>query len=404
MHVLMTAVGQRTEHWIGLFTALTDLPDLELTLHIADVSPLTIKALAELEHERGNFHVHLAPHLLSERHTGHMASILFRPGSARKLMAARPDVVHIIGEASYFSAYQTIRLRNRYWPATPITLYAAQNVLMRLPFPFPRLERHAYRTITHAFPITPAALELLRHKGYPGPATILPLGVDTEAFQPMPTSRHRPFTVGFLGRLEPHKGVGDLLRAAELLDYDLLVVGDGSLRQEVERAAARRHGRIHLTPWVDHAELPSLLTRMHVLVLPSVEVIQRNIVPWIGIPLREQFGRVLVEAMACGVPVVGSDVGEIPHVVGRAGLIFPAGDITALADRLAQIRNNPDLARRLGTAGRRRAEREFTWTKIANTLYGVWRELSDTVSELNITVPQPRKADYKGHHSQSKTP
>src|SRR3981081_2161209 len=114
-------------------------------------------------------------------------------------MAARPDVVHIIGEASYFSAYQTIRLRNRYWPATPITLYAAQNVLMRLPFPFPQLERRAYRTITHALPLSPAALELLRHKGSPGPATILPLGVDTEAFQPRPTSRQRPFTVGFLG-------------------------------------------------------------------------------------------------------------------------------------------------------------------------------------------------------------
>ena len=90
---------------------------------------------------------------------------------------------------------------------------------------------------------------------------------------------------------------------------------------------------------------------MSVLALPSAEIVQRNVVPWVGIPLREQFGRVLVEAMACGVPVVGSDVGEIGHVIGGAGLTFPAGDVPALSRAIAAVRGDPALALRLGEAG-----------------------------------------------------
>ncbi|GDY33548.1 glycosyltransferase family 4 protein [Gandjariella thermophila] len=382
MHILMTAVGQRTEHWMSLFAILADRPEVELTLCTADVSPLTIQALTELDRRADRFHFRCLPHLLSERRTGHMASIAFRPGATRRLRTLRPDILHIIGEAAYLSTFQIVRLRNRLWPTTPITLYAAQNVVMRFPFPFPSLERYAYRTITHAFPITPAALALLRTKGYQGPASILPLGVDTKAFRPTSTSPH-PFTVGFVGRLEPHKGVHDLLRATEVLDCHLLVVGEGRLRDDVQRAAARRPGKIHLKPWLDHAALPSVLAQMDVLVLPSVEIVQRNIVPWIGIPLREQFGRVLVEAMACGIPVVGSDVGEIPHVIADAGLTFPAGNVAALTDRLTQLRDNPDLARRLATNGRRRAETEFGWAHIAGSLCQTWTELAETASHLN---------------------
>ncbi|MDJ0341175.1 glycosyltransferase family 4 protein [Streptomyces sp. H10-C2] len=377
MHILITAVGKRTEHWGRLFAALSDRPDVELTVLAADVSRLAEQELTRLAAGRERFRFHLAPHLLSEDRTGHMASVVFRPGSGRLVRNEQPDVIHIIGEAAYLSTRQAIRLRNRYWPHVPITLYAAQNVVTRFPFPFPLLEQHAFRTITHALPITPTALQVLRTKGYHGPATIVPLGVDTDVFQPAPPPQPGPFTVGFVGRLEPHKGISALLRARELLDCRLLVVGDGSLRGEIEQAAVRYPDRIELREWADHAELPSLLARMDALALPSMEVIQRNLVPWIGIPLREQFGRVLVEAMACGIPVVGSAIGDIPYVIGSAGLVFPAGDAPALADRLARIRDNPDQARQLAAAGRRRASAEFSWRHIADTLCCTWRQLTD---------------------------
>jgi glycosyltransferase involved in cell wall biosynthesis len=112
-------------------------------------------------------------------------------------------------------------------------------------------------------------------------------------------------------------------------------------------------------------------------VLPSVEVVQRNVTPWIGIPLREQFGRVLAEAMACGVPVVGSDVGEVPHVIGDPSLTFPAGDPVALAARLARLRDDRGLAARLSARGVQRAVVEFGWDRIVETMCRVWANLTD---------------------------
>ncbi|GAA1880460.1 glycosyltransferase [Streptantibioticus ferralitis] len=378
MRILITAVGKRTEHWMSLFTALTDQPAIEVTAFAADVSRITAQAFTDMAKRQERFRYQLVPHLLGEDHSGHMASVMFRPGSAKRVRAERPDVVHIIGEAAYVSTQQAIRMCNRYWPGVPITLYAAQNVVMRFPFPFPVLERRSYRAIGHAFPITPSALHVLRAKGYRGPATIVPLGVDTDRFRPSTEPKAHPFTVGFVGRLEPHKGIADLLRATELLDCNLLLVGDGSLRDMVEKAEANRPGQVQLKRWVDHTQLPWLLSRMHAVALPSMEIVQRNVVPWIGIPLREQFGRVLVEAMACGVPVVGSDTGDIPHVIGPSGLVFPTGDVGALADCLRQIRDDPALAHRLTVSGRSRACEEFSWRGIADTLIGVWQHLTAT--------------------------
>ena len=377
IRVLVTAVGHRTEHWEGFFRALARHPHLDVHVHVADVSDLAREGLARLERESPRFRFTLSPHLIGEERTGHMASIVFKPGSLGETFAnaERPDVIHVIGEAAYLATFQAVRLRNRLWPNVPITLYAAQNVVMRFPFPFPLLERYAYRQVSLALPITPSALAVLRTKGYRGPASIVPLGVDLERFRPRAAAPEGPFTVGFVGRLEPHKGIADLLAASERIGSNLLLVGDGSLRPLVEEAAAGSGGRIELVPWASHSELPALLERMHVLALPSIEVVQRNVLPWIRVPLREQFGRVLVEAMARGVPVVGRDVGEIPFVIGGGGLSFPAGDAEALADSLTALRDRPELAARCSRAALERG-REFGWDRIAAQVYDEWSRLT----------------------------
>ncbi|MEV4630280.1 glycosyltransferase [Micromonospora sp. NPDC049523] len=390
MHMMISVVGKRTEHWISLFAALAARPEVSFTILAADVSDATRRDLERLSQRRPGLRCHVVPHRWSEDRTGHMASVLFPRDSLRALAREQPpDVIHVIGEAAYLSTWQVLRLRRRHWPHVPVTLYAAQNIVIRFPLPFPLIERYVYRAVDHIFPITPAALNVLRVKGYRGRASLVPLGVDTLAFQPAPSASPRPFTAGFVGRLEPHKGIGDLLCAAELLDCDLLVVGDGSMRADVELAAARRPGRVTLRGWADHKALPGLLARMDALVLPSIELVQRNVVPWIGIPLREQFGRVLVEAMACGVPVVGSDVGEIPWVVGSAGLTFPAHNATALADQLGRLRDDPDLARDLAVRGLTRASTEFGWDRIGEQMCRIWAEEAGLAGSAGDVRPIP---------------
>ncbi|MEU1752814.1 glycosyltransferase family 4 protein [Micromonospora matsumotoense] len=317
-----------------------------------------------------------------------MASVMFRRFASADLPTEPPDVVHLIGEAAYLSTWQVLRLCRRHWPDVPTTLYAAQNVVTRFPVPFPMLEQAAYRSVRMALPITPQARDVLYAKGFRGASTIVPLGVDARIFRPPTrTDRDGRFTVGFVGRLEAHKGILDLLRAAELVDCDVLLVGEGSLTAEIDLAAARRPGRVRRHGWVTHDRLPALIGAMSALVLPSVEVVQRNVLPWVGIPLREQFGRVLVEAMACAVPVVGSDVGEIPHVVGDAGLIFPAGNVTALAERLTRLRDEPGLSDRLAARGMRRVETEFTWERVADRLYDIWHGLATARTAATAGLP-----------------
>ncbi|HET7377731.1 MAG TPA: glycosyltransferase, partial [Anaerolineae bacterium] len=113
------------------------------------------------------------------------------------------------------------------------------------------------------------------------------------------------------------------------------------------------------------SQLPEYCHSIDVLVLPS-----RTKSNW-----KEQFGRALVDAMACGVPVIGSNSGEIPNVIGDAGLIFPEGDVDALSEYLIKLQNNPALRADLAKRGRQRVLDHFTQAKIARKTYEVYQRL-----------------------------
>ena len=110
--------------------------------------------------------------------------------------------------------------------------------------------------------------------------------------------------------------------------------------------------------------MPAFYNTLDALVVPS-----RTLPHW-----KEQFGRVLVEAMACGVPVVGSNSGEIPYVIGDAGLVFPEDDAEALAGILWQLASDPQLRAELRQRGRARVLTHYTQQRIALATYGVYRQ------------------------------
>ncbi|HXR65614.1 MAG TPA: glycosyltransferase family 4 protein, partial [Ktedonobacteraceae bacterium] len=89
----------------------------------------------------------------------------------------------------------------------------------------------------------------------------------------------------------------------------------------------------------------------------------------------EQFGRTLAEAMACETPVIGSDSGEIPYVIGDAGLVFPEGNAQELAARVRQLLNDPQLYATLATRGRQRVLDNYTQEQIARQTYEVYQEI-----------------------------
>ena len=249
-----------------------------------------------------------------------------------------------------------------YQAGVPFGLQHAEDLDRRLPYVAQLLRR---RTLEHAGFVaarSPRAAELITEV----PAPVVPHPVADWAQLP-PKNGHSSFVVGYAGRLVVAKGVQDLLAAVERLpEVRLLVVGDGPLRGEVEEAA-RRTGRVELLTGVRHTMMQEAYARMDVLVLPS-----RTTPTW-----TEQFGRVLVEALWSGVPVVGSDSGEIPWVIEstQGGLVFPEGDIGALAGALETLRDDPGRRLRLAAAGQARVVERFS-------LAGVARQMDELLTEL----------------------
>jgi glycosyltransferase involved in cell wall biosynthesis len=194
-------------------------------------------------------------------------------------------------------------------------------------------------------------------------------GVDAERFSPGPAAPGPPWVIGYVGRLVEQKGVMTLLEAAGRLacDWRLELIGSGPLRSDLETRAAELGvtDRVVFRDQIPSAEIPTALRGLHALVLPSYT---RSF--W-----KEQFGRALVEAMACGIPVIGSDSGEIPRVIGDAGLVTPEGDANALATALSRLFSDADLRQRLARLGRERVLARFTHEQIAEQTVGLYREL-----------------------------
>ena len=277
----------------------------------------------------GNFHLHHYPTL------------------AHEIRRFQPQIVHIDEEPYNLATWQALRHARRL--GLKALFFSWQNIQRAYPPPFSWGERWTLRSADYALAGTDAAANVLRRKGYAGPLAVIPqFGTSPDLFQPARDRPQRPFTIGYIGRIVPEKGLHILLRAAAQLDGDwrLRLVGGGDDRAAME-SLARSLGISEKAAFIGQlpsTDLPSEYHKLDALVLPSLT--RPN---W-----KEQFGRVLVEAMASGVPVIGSDSGAIPGVIGDAGLIVAEGDVAALAKALRDLRDRSPLRADLVEKGRAR--------------------------------------------------
>jgi glycosyltransferase involved in cell wall biosynthesis len=271
-----------------------------------------------------------------QRHT-HLAS------AAARIRRLRPETAFVEEELFSVAALQWSRALTR--ARVPFGVQAAENLDRALPLAARAIRRFVLRRADFVAARSPAAGALARRYGARGEVGLAPHAVPE--WPDAPPARNGVFTVGFAGRLVAEKGVRELVRAAGRLGEGtrVLLVGDGPLRGELEGAGAQ------VLSGMAHDRMPEAFAQMDVLVLPS-----RSTPTW-----EEQFGRVLVEALACGVPVVGSDSGEIPWVVETTGggVVVPEGDESALAGALATLRDDPTGRQRLADTGRAAVERLF---------------------------------------------
>lgn len=291
--------------------------------------------------------------------------------------AVRPDIVHVEEEPDSAAALQVAAARRLLAPRARLVLSTWQNV-HRV-----RGRRQAWMlrtTLAQTDAVLCAnrdAQVLLGECGFRGELRVLPAqGVDLDVFYPRRGraadggTGSAPFAVVYVGRLAPEKGVDLLIDAVGGLDVPchLTLIGGGPCRASLEAQACDRGlgDRVQFAGALSPMELAEWLRRCDALVLPS-----RSMPAW-----KERTGRALTEAMACGLPVVGSDSGAIPEIVRDAGLIFPEGDVAALAACLERLAASPELRLQLGERGRLRVARAYSQERVAARTAAFYRLLA----------------------------
>ena len=356
-------------------------PDIDLTVVVPpywkDARGKLVLERAYTDHSRlvvepmrfnGNFHLH------------------FYPGLGRVIEEVQPDIVHADEEPYNLATFHALRLARRAGAKT--LFFSWQNILRRYPFPFAQMEKWVLRHADYALVGNEEAVGVWRQKGYEGPLMVLPqFGVDPEVFSPGdPPEDREPFVIGFAGRLVPEKGLDMLIRAAAKLPgrWVLRLLGDGPERAALQELAGVYNisGSVSFEKGIPSTEMPGFYRSLDVFVLPS-----QTRPNW-----KEQFGRVIIEAMACGVPVVGSRSGAIPEVIGPAGLLFDETDEDALAAHLAALKRDVSLRRALAVAGRQRVLRHFTQEQIAARTVEVYRTLAGRGGENPANSPDSENA------------
>jgi len=284
--------------------------------------------------------------------------LFFWPGLERIVREVQPDLIHLDEEPYNVATGHGTWLGARYGVRS--LFFTWQNLLRRYPPPFRWIEQGVFQRSAYAIAGNTEALQVLRTKGYSGPACVIPqFGVDPELFSPDVPPLNSPPTIGFVSRLVEEKGILVLLAALAGLpgSWHLHVVGSGPLEAKAHQTAAQLglSERITWERGIASTLVPARLRTFSVLVQPSLTRTH-----W-----KEQFGRAVMEAMACGVAVIGSASAEIPNVIGDAGVLVPEGDTAALRDALAVVLGDRPLREDLGRRGRARVLACFTHKRIA---------------------------------------
>jgi glycosyltransferase involved in cell wall biosynthesis len=288
----------------------------------------------------------------------------------------KPDIVHIDEEHYSLVTFQVMRLAKKL--GARALFFTWQNIYKKYPFPFSKIEKYNLENADFAIAGNKEAQEVLTRKGYQKEIAVIPqVGVDPELFCKMENSEIREklhiekdrFVVGFIGRLVEEKGILDLTEAVSRLKENvvLLLIGSGPLRREIIHKAKKLgiEKRVQILGQVPSSEIPQYMNSLSCLILPSLT--RPN---W-----KEQFGRVLIEAMSCEVPVIGSSSGEIPNLIRDAGMIFQEGEVGDLIEKLNLLMKDRDTREVLAKKGRERALKNFTQKKIAEETFSIYQKM-----------------------------
>ena len=363
-HAYVTGVNQ------GKLDAIAATEEAEVAL----LTPSHWKSLGwgrvmELENPYPSFKLYPASIMFS----GRVGAYFYWPWKVWQVIKDfNPDVIHVEQEVFSLSALEIAffaRLLGK-----PMSIFGWENMERNLSGFRQWIRQFVFDTAKLIIAGNKDGENLMRKWGYGGKVEVMPqIGVDTVLFPHQVRQRNNNnFKIGFMGRLVHQKGVDLLFDAARQLcerghKIEILICGSGK-EEEALRDKAQEQQIAELVTWrsgVPHAKVPEEMNKFDVLVLPS-----RTIETW-----KEQFGHVLIESMSMGIPVIGSDSGEIPHVIGMSDLVFSEEDADGLAKILERMICDCSWYEQVSQYCIERVDRLYSHERIALRLLTLWREI-----------------------------
>jgi len=278
----------------------------------------------------------------------------------------RPDLVQVEEEPNTIAAKQVFSAARRL--GIPVVLFTHQNVPREQGWWDAWKQRRMLRKLTGLVAGSDLAGTLVRQDAPNLPIAVIPQLGALAPHEPQHIP-HEGLAIGFVGRLVPQKGLDNLLQALASqrgLKWRLTIVGDGPEREPLEALASelRLAARVRWTGGLPSDQVANLWPDLDVLVMPSQA----------SEDFREANGQVLMEAMANEVAVLGTDSGVIPELIGDAGIVVPANDVSALAwalEKMAEQATRKGLAQ----AARARALRLYSDDAIAERTLQFWQQV-----------------------------
>lgn len=289
-------------------------------------------------------------------------------GLKRLVREVRPHVIHLWEEPWSLVALQARMLKKD----AALILEVDQNILKRLPPPFEGIRRHVLGQTDHLLSRSHDATAVAEATGFRGVSSLIGYGVDQDVFRPMPHAPMReprgPLVLGYVGRVIEEKGIHDAVEAMarSTAPTILKIMGEGPYEAALRRQAEQLglSDRIEFQPWAKPEGVAEFIRSLDALLLLT------HTTP----AVKEQFGRVIIEAQSCGTPVIGAHSGAIPDVMADGGWVVPQHAPAALAELFDHILKNPEERQAKSLAGIRNVNERYTHEAVADQLLGAWVE------------------------------
>ncbi|MBF0519529.1 MAG: glycosyltransferase family 4 protein [Nitrospirae bacterium] len=292
----------------------------------------------------------------------------------------KPHIIHIMEEPFSLAAYEFITMSKLLKPRPKTILYSYENIDFQQKFPYSFFQSYNLKNSDAMTVIPLESVSIWKNRGFRKAIYTIPPGVDTTLYeesvgikrQDIIHKAKNAFKIGYAGRITPEKGIETVVMAVAILkdrgrDCVFFIAGGGTHKGELQKVIsdAGIKDLVYFLDVISQNEMPSFYNSLDVLVLPSLTTNR-----W-----KEQFGRVLIEAMASKTPVIGSSSGEIPTVIGNAGLIFRENDALHLADSIQKLMDNKELSAEFSNTGYQKVHENYTWSKVAENYIKVYKEL-----------------------------